>query len=77
MPKLFLATMTTINWNEVVKKEARGMDNFDLGEIQSVEAETVITKDRYHLPKNLAERAEGNKILFSINEKEAETYKRA
>jgi hypothetical protein len=34
---------TDIDWNETIKKEARGIDDADFGEIQSVDAEYVIT----------------------------------
>ena len=31
-------------WNEILKKEARGIDDADFGEIQSVDPEYVITQ---------------------------------
>lgn len=46
-----------INWDEVVKKEARGSDNADLGKDQSVEQGFVVTrrgsiaKHSYYFPK--------------------------
>jgi len=33
-----------INWDEVIKKEALGIGDYDLGEILGVEAGHVITK---------------------------------
>ncbi len=48
-----------INWDEVIKKEARGYNDIDLGEIQHVGRESVTTqkgnlhKDRFYIPKNL------------------------
>ena len=48
-----------IDWDEVVKKEARGIDDADLGEVQLIMGDTVITekgiadKDRFYLPKAL------------------------
>jgi hypothetical protein len=34
----------TIDWDNVIKKEARGISDFDLGEVQEVNSEQVITK---------------------------------
>lgn len=54
-----------INWTEVVKKEARGLNDADLGEVQEIQQEFVITKagivdkEVYSIPKNLAERYDG------------------
>jgi hypothetical protein len=33
-----------IDWNEVIKKEARGIDDADLGEVQLIIGDTVITE---------------------------------
>ena len=33
-----------IPWNKIIKKEARGIDNADFGEIQSVDPDHVITQ---------------------------------
>ena len=33
-----------INWDEVIKKEARGIEDYDLGEVHEIEADTVVTK---------------------------------
>jgi hypothetical protein len=30
-------TELNVNWNDVIKKEARGLDNADLGEVQGLE----------------------------------------
>jgi len=51
-----------IDWNEVVKKEARGIDDADIGEVQLTMGDTIITekgiadKKRFYLPKNLVEK---------------------
>jgi hypothetical protein len=34
----------TIDWEKVLKKEARGLDDYDLGEVQELNEEFVITK---------------------------------
>jgi hypothetical protein len=33
-----------IDWNEIVKKEARGIDDADFGEVQLIMGDTVITE---------------------------------
>jgi hypothetical protein len=49
-----------IKWNDVIKKEARGINNADLGEVHTVESDNVVTEigitehDRFYLPKGLA-----------------------
>ena len=48
-----------IEWNEIVKKEARGINDFDLGEVQEIQDDVVVTqkgvldKDKFYLPKNV------------------------
>jgi hypothetical protein len=35
----------TIDWDKIIKKEARGLDDYDLGEVQEVSQDTVITEE--------------------------------
>ena len=50
---------SSINWNDVSKKEARGSNNIDLGEIQEVLSDSIIVqkglidKETYKIPKSL------------------------
>ena len=66
-----------IPWNEIIKKEARGIDDADFGEIQSVDPEYVITqkgiidKEIFSFPKNLAQGYDGDRIWFKVTEEEA------
>jgi hypothetical protein len=70
------------NWDEIVKKEARGKNDYDLGEVQDVQPEIVVTKkgivdkDKFYLPKILVERYDGHKVFFSITKEDAENYRR-
>src|SRR6478735_3353250 len=72
---------SNINWDDVIKKEARGLDDADLGEVQEVNNDNVLTqkgvvsKDRYYLPKSLTIRFDGNKLWFNITKDEADKYK--
>jgi hypothetical protein len=71
-----------INWAEVIKKEALGIGDYNLGEIQGVEADHVITKkgtvdkDKFSLPKDLAERYDGHKLWFKISQEDAQRFQR-
>ena len=70
------------NWDEIVKKEARGKNDYDLGEVQDVQPEIVVTKkgivdkDKFYLPKMLVERYDGHKVFFSITKEDYENYRR-
>ncbi len=64
-------------WNEIIKKEARGIDDADFGEIQSVDPEYVLTqkgiidKEIFSFPTNLVQEYDGNRVLFKVTEEEA------
>ena len=66
-----------IPWNEIIKKEARGIDDADFGEIQSVDPEYVktqkgiIDKEFFSFPVNLVQDYDGNRVLFKVTEEEA------
>jgi hypothetical protein len=70
-----------INWDEILKKEARGINDYDLGEVQEVQSDTVVTKrglldkDKFFLPKKLAERFDGHNVWFKIAKEDAQTYR--
>jgi hypothetical protein len=70
------------NWDEIVKKEARGKNDYDLGEVQDVQPEIVVTKkgivdkDKFYLPKMLVERYDGHKVFFSITKEDAQNYRK-
>jgi hypothetical protein len=70
------------NWDDVLKKEARGINDYDLGEVHEVESELVVTKrglvdkDKFYLPKSLVERFDGDKVWFSITKEDAQNYKK-
>jgi uncharacterized protein (TIGR02271 family) len=64
-------------WKETIKKEARGIDDADFGEIQSVDPEYVktqkgiIEKEFFSFPVNLVQDYDGNRVLFKVTEEEA------
>ena len=65
------------DWDEVIKKEARGRDNADLGEVQEVNENFVVTergtlnKERFYLSKSIPHGYNGHTLLFDITEEEA------
>lgn len=68
-----------IPWDDIVKKEARGIDDVDLGEVQEVNSDYVVTqmgildKEWFHIPRNLVTSYDGNKLIFRVTKEEAET----
>ncbi|MFL6393310.1 MAG: hypothetical protein ACJ708_01450 [Nitrososphaeraceae archaeon] len=66
-----------IDWDDVIKKEARGINDADFGEVQLIIGDTVITekgiadKDRFYLPKSLIDRFDGHNLWFRIAKDEA------
>jgi hypothetical protein len=67
-----------IDWNDVIKKEARGINDADLGEVQEIRQDNVITKagvvdkEVYSIPKNLVERYDGHNLWFRVTKEDAE-----
>ena len=67
-----------MDWNDAIKKEARGTDDIDLGEVQEVGATYVrtkkglINKHDYYLPKYLVEGSDGDKVHFKITQDDAD-----
>ncbi len=66
-----------INWPYVVKKEARGIDDADFGEVQEIVLHYILTekgiisKEKFYLPTGLVEGFDGDKLRFNISEDDA------
>ncbi len=73
---------TAFNLEEIIKKEARGLGDADLGEVQEVTDEFIVTqkgtvdKDVFYIPKNLVDHFDGSTVFFIVTEEEAKQYKR-
>ncbi len=71
-----------IDWNDVIKKEARGNDDEDFGEVQDIQGNYVlvqkgiINKEKYYIPKDRAESYDGNILKFRFSEQELNQYQR-
>ncbi len=67
-------------WNETIKKEARGIDDADFGEIQSVDPEYVITqkgiidKEIFSFPTSLVQDYNDYRVLFELLKKRQEVH---
>jgi uncharacterized protein (TIGR02271 family) len=66
-----------IDWNDVVKKEARGKNEDNLGEVQQVTQDYVlvekgiINKEKLYIPRELVLGYNGTILLFDITAEEA------
>jgi uncharacterized protein (TIGR02271 family) len=63
-----------INWNDVIKKEARGKNDEDLGKVQEVGDTYVlvqkglISKEKLYIPQSEVEGYDGDVLRFKISE---------
>ena len=69
----------SIEWKDILKKEARGYENGDdLGEVQELGHNFVvtekgrITKHKFYLPKHLVKGYDGETLWFNITQEDAE-----
>jgi uncharacterized protein (TIGR02271 family) len=68
---------SNIDWDDVIKKEARGINDEDLGEVQEVTQDYVlvkkgvINKEKLYIPRHLAIGFNGTILIFNITAEEA------
>lgn len=66
-----------IDWDDVIKKEARGTNNDNLGEVQEVTQDYIlvqkgiISKEKLYIPRDFVLGYNGTILLFSISAEEA------
>jgi len=69
-------------WHKVLKKVAFGIDNCDLGKVQQVGSDIIVTekgivnKKRYFIPKNFIAGFDGHTIYFKITEADEKRFRR-
>lgn len=69
-----------INWADIKKKEARGLEDLDLGEVQEIEGNDIILekgiidKTFYRIPKNLAINFDGHVLNLNVSEENLKKY---
>jgi hypothetical protein len=74
-----------IKSENLITKKAKGIDNIDLGEIQNITTEHIVTvkidtvrtknKDKFLIPRNLVERWDEDNVWFQVTEEEIESFK--
>lgn len=69
-----------IGWQEILNKGASGIYKCDLGKVQQINDDMIMTKKglinkkRYVLPKKLVDDFDGNIIYFKIMKAEAKQF---
>jgi uncharacterized protein (TIGR02271 family) len=72
-----MGSSSIIDWNDVMKKEARGTNDEDLGDVQEVGQNYIlvqrgiINKDKFYIPKDIVESYDGEILRLSISEEDA------
>lgn len=70
----------TVSWRDAIKKEARGLNGFDLGEVQDTGTYYVHTqkglehKTQYYIPKKLFKSYDGQTLRFDVNDLNAADF---
>ena len=74
---------SNIDWNDTIKKEARGSNDEDLGEVQEVTdgyvlvQRGIINKEKFYIPQDQVESYDGTVLTFRVSENEIiNKYKR-
>lgn len=72
--------MNILSRDDIKRKEARGIDDYDLGEVHDLDVELVVTrvvdKDKFYLPKNKVVRYDSHKVWFKVTKDEAKAFKK-
>jgi uncharacterized protein (TIGR02271 family) len=69
----------SINWNEVIKKEARGKNGEDLGEVQEVRdmyilvQKGLLSKEKFYVPQSEVDSYDGEVLRFKVSEEDVRT----
>jgi hypothetical protein len=72
---------SNIDWNDVLKKEVRGINDEDFGEVQEIHNNNIviqrgiINKETFYLPKDQAESYDGNVLKFRLAESDLSKYR--
>jgi hypothetical protein len=75
-----MGTNDDIPWNQTIKKEARGINDEDFGEVQDIQGNYVLVqrgilnKKKFYIPKEQAESYDGDVLSFRFSEQELTRY---
>jgi hypothetical protein len=74
-----------IKSENITNKKAKGIGNIDLGEIQKITSEYIITekkdidinknKNKISIPRNLVDRWDEDNVWFQVTEEDIESFK--
>ena len=74
-----------IKSENIINKKAKGIGNIDIGEIQKITSEYIITekkdidinknKNKIYIPRNLVERWDEDNVWFQVTEEDIESFK--
>ena len=73
-------TSNHIDWNDVIKKEAKGTNDEDFGEVQDIQGNYVlvqkgiIDKEKFYIPKDQAESYDGDVLRFRISQEDLNQF---
>ena len=77
-----MSSVSNIDWNNVIKKEAIGIGGADLGQVHEVEdtyliiQKGLVDKKWYRIPRSLVENFDGIVIRLKVNESELTRYEK-
>jgi len=69
-----------IDWNNIIKREARGIDDANFGEVQEIQGNYVlvqrgiIDKETFYLPKDQIESYDDNVLNFRLSASDLSKY---
>jgi uncharacterized protein (TIGR02271 family) len=72
----------SIDWSDVIKKEARGTGDTDLGEVQEVGKHYIMTqkgivnKEKFYVPKYMVEGYDGETLWFNVTDEQFRGFMR-
>jgi hypothetical protein len=75
-----MGTNDNIPWNKTIKKEAKGINDEDFGEVQDIQGNYVLVqrgilnKEKFYIPKEQAESYDGDVLNFRFSEQELTRY---
>ena len=73
-------TTNTAPWSDTIKKEARGTNDYDLGEVQDTGTYYVHTqrgiehRTQFYIPKKLFKNYDGHTVHFDVDEADANQF---
>lgn len=77
----YMSNNLDINWSDAIKREARGLNDYDLGEVQEISEDYIVTergmvdKDKFIIPKSLSSKFDGHTLHLNLSQEDANKYK--